>query len=156
MKNNFFNYSVANIYSKPSYNSDVSSQILYGEKFKILSKKKRWIKIKTSYDNYVGFIKKSKFLFMKTRRINRFNNNLKFYGFVFFLLGLVFFLILAIKGGGGSLWLTDSRVAYQFYRTGAGGFYVLSQILLYVSFMCFLINIKSNLFKFKSPFLLFI
>ncbi len=61
MKNNFFNYSVANIYSKPYYNSDISSQILYGEKFKILSKKKSWIKIKTSFDNYVGFIKKNKF-----------------------------------------------------------------------------------------------
>ena len=61
MKNNFFNNSVDNIYSKPSANSDVSSQILYGEKFKILSKKKNWIKIKTSFDNYVGFIKKNKF-----------------------------------------------------------------------------------------------
>ena len=61
MKNNFFNYSVANIYLKPSSNSDVSSQILYGEKFKILSKKKDWIKIKTNFDNYVGFIKKKKF-----------------------------------------------------------------------------------------------
>ena len=61
MKNNFFNYSVANIYSKPSSNSDVSSQILYGEKFKILSKKNNWIKIKTDFDNYVGFIKKNKF-----------------------------------------------------------------------------------------------
>ena len=61
MKNNFFNHSVTNIYSKPSANSDVSSQILYCEKFKILSKKKNWIKIKTSFDNYVGFIKKNKF-----------------------------------------------------------------------------------------------
>ena len=61
MKNNFFHYSVTNIYSKPSSNSDVCSQILYGEKFKILSKKKNWIKIKTSFDNYVGFIKKNKF-----------------------------------------------------------------------------------------------
>ena len=61
MKNNFFNHSVANIYSKPSSNSDVSSQILYGERFKILSKKNNWIKIKTSFDNYIGFIKKSKF-----------------------------------------------------------------------------------------------
>ena len=56
MKNNFFNQSVANIYLKPSKNSGVSSQILYGEKFKVLSKKKNWIKIKTSFDNYVGFI----------------------------------------------------------------------------------------------------
>jgi len=61
VKNNFFNYSVSNIYSKPSSNSNVSSQILYGEKFKILSKKKNWIKIKTSFDNYIGFIKKKKF-----------------------------------------------------------------------------------------------
>ena len=61
MKNNFFNNSVANIYTKPMSNSDVSSQILYGEKFKILSKKNNWIKIKTSFDNYIGFIKKSKF-----------------------------------------------------------------------------------------------
>ena len=61
MKNNFFNHSVANIYSKPSSNSDVSSQILYGEKFKILSEKKNWIKIKTSFDNYIGFMRKKKF-----------------------------------------------------------------------------------------------
>jgi len=61
VKNNFFNYSVANIYSKPSSYSEVSSQILYGEKFKILSKKKNWIKIKTSFDKYVGFIRKNKF-----------------------------------------------------------------------------------------------
>jgi len=30
---------------------------LYGEKFKILSKNKNWLKIKTSFDNYVGYIK---------------------------------------------------------------------------------------------------
>ena len=61
MKNNFLKNSVANIYSKPSLSSGVSSQILYGEKFKILSKKKGWVKIKTDFDNYVGFIKKKKF-----------------------------------------------------------------------------------------------
>ena len=61
MRNSFFNYPVANIYSKPSSNSEVSSQILYGEKFKILSKKKNWVKIKTNFDNYIGYIKKNKF-----------------------------------------------------------------------------------------------
>jgi len=59
--NNFFNYPVANIYSKPSSNSEVISQILYGEKFKILSGNKKWLKIKTDFDNYVGYIKKNKF-----------------------------------------------------------------------------------------------
>ncbi len=71
MKNNFFNHSVANIYSKPSSNSDVSSQIIYGEKFEILSKKNNWIKIKTNYDNYTGYIKKNIFLnkFRPTHKI---------------------------------------------------------------------------------------
>ncbi len=61
MKNNFLNSPVVNIYKKPSINSEVASQILYGEKFKILSKKKDWIKIKTNFDNYIGYIKKKKF-----------------------------------------------------------------------------------------------
>ena len=62
MKNNFLNKSVANIYFKPSSNSEVVSQILYGEKFKILLKRKKWIKIKTHYDNYIGYIKNDNFL----------------------------------------------------------------------------------------------
>ena len=61
MKNNFYNKDLyINIYEQPSYKSKISSQILYGEKFKILSKKKNWLKIKTSFDNYTGYIKKKK------------------------------------------------------------------------------------------------
>ena len=53
MKNNFFNFSRANIHSKPSPNSEVSSQILYGEKFKILYKKKFLpVLIQDSSDNF--------------------------------------------------------------------------------------------------------
>ena len=61
MKNNFFNISVSNIYTKPNTNSEVSTQILYGEKFQILNEKKGWLKIKTYFDNYIGYIKKQKF-----------------------------------------------------------------------------------------------
>ena len=58
MKNNFFfKGQVSNIYKKPFKISEVTSQILYGEKFIILSKNKKWIKIKTSFDNYIGYIK---------------------------------------------------------------------------------------------------
>ena len=58
MKNNFFfKNKFTNIYKKPSKSSEVTSQILYGEKFKILSKKKYWLKIKTRFDNYIGYIK---------------------------------------------------------------------------------------------------
>ena len=57
MKNNyFFIKQFSNIYKKTSKNSEVISQILYGEKFCILSKNKGWLKIKTLFDNYVGYI----------------------------------------------------------------------------------------------------
>ena len=58
MQNNFsFIGSFSNIYRKPSQFSEVISQIIYGEKFKILSRNKDWIKIKTLFDNYIGYIK---------------------------------------------------------------------------------------------------
>lgn len=58
MKNNYFyKKPLSNIYKKPNVVSEVTSQILYGEKFKIISKNKSWIKIKVLYDNYIGYIK---------------------------------------------------------------------------------------------------
>ena len=71
MKNNFFNKPVANIYSKPSKNSEIVSQILYGEKFEIINNKKNWLKIKTKYDHYFGYIKKDSFIkkFKPTNKI---------------------------------------------------------------------------------------
>ena len=54
-------YSSINIYENKKKNSKLSSQILYGEKFKILKKYRDWYKIKTDYDKYVGFIKQRKF-----------------------------------------------------------------------------------------------
>ena len=71
MKSNFYfigNFS--NIYKKPSKFSEVTSQILYGEKFKILSRNKEWLKIKASFDNYVGYIKNRQY-------INKLNANYK-------------------------------------------------------------------------------
>ena len=50
MQNNFYfigNFS--NIYKNPSRRSEVTSQIIYGEKFKILSRNKNWLKIKTMF-----------------------------------------------------------------------------------------------------------
>ncbi len=63
MQNNFYFIGYfSNIYKDPSRKSEVTSQIIYGEKFKILAKNKNWIKIKTLFDNYTGFIKNSKYL----------------------------------------------------------------------------------------------
>ena len=62
MQNNFyFTGNFSNIYKNPSKKSEVTSQIIHGEKFKILSKNRSWIKIKTFLDNYKGFIRNSKY-----------------------------------------------------------------------------------------------
>ncbi len=53
----FYKKPLSNIYKKPNAFSEVTSQILYGEKFKIISKNKSWIKIKALFDNYTGYIK---------------------------------------------------------------------------------------------------
>ena len=51
---------IKNIYKKPNFSSEITSQIIYGERYKILKKNKDWVKIKTSFDNYTGFINKNK------------------------------------------------------------------------------------------------
>ena len=58
MKNNFFyKNKFTNIYERSSKKSPISSQILYGERFKILSSNKGWLRVKTSFDNYAGYIR---------------------------------------------------------------------------------------------------
>ena len=63
MQTNFYcNNPYINIYERPSINSKISSQIIYGEKFKILKKTKNFIKIRTFYDKYTGYIKNKNFI----------------------------------------------------------------------------------------------
>jgi len=63
VQNNFYcNNPCINIYERPSINSKISSQIIYGEKFKVLRKIKSFLKIRTSYDRYTGYIKNKKFI----------------------------------------------------------------------------------------------
>ena len=63
MKNNFFyKGKFSNIYKNSSRFSEITSQIIYGEKFKILLKNKDWIKIRSSFDNYIGYIKNEKYV----------------------------------------------------------------------------------------------
>ena len=66
MQNNFFNKSLlVDVLEKPNNNSKVSSQITYGEKFKILSENKNFYKVKNLYDNYIGYISKK----IKTKKV---------------------------------------------------------------------------------------
>ena len=50
-----------NVYELASKKSNISTQLLYGEKFKVIKKIKNFLKIKTDFDNYTGYIKVKKF-----------------------------------------------------------------------------------------------
>ena len=73
MQNSYFcNKPYVNLYEFGSLNSKISAQLLYGEKFKVLGKKKKFLKIKTHYDNYIGYTKLSKFTkdFKETNKVS--------------------------------------------------------------------------------------
>jgi hypothetical protein len=74
MTNLFSTSLIRNIYKKPSKKSEVTSQIIYGEKIRILKFTERWLKIKTYNDNYSGYIKNEKLkkglkIIFKTNRL---------------------------------------------------------------------------------------
>ena len=62
MQNSYYNnYTSINVYKNNSTSSGLATQMLYGEKFKIIKKNRDWWKIKLNNDKYIGFIKKKKF-----------------------------------------------------------------------------------------------
>ena len=72
------NFSLINLYKKPSLKSEIVTQIIYGESFSITKKSKRWLKIKILEDNYKGYILNKKYSsFLKpTHKINLLKANI--------------------------------------------------------------------------------
>jgi len=56
MEHGIVQNSVISLRIAPSHKSELTSQILFGEDFQILETKGEWSYIKTSYDNYEGWI----------------------------------------------------------------------------------------------------
>ena len=69
---------ILNVYKDKSLKSSLLTQLLYGENFKIIKKFRKFIKIKTMYDNYIGYIKNKKFKknFTPTHKISNLSANL--------------------------------------------------------------------------------
>jgi len=54
--------SIVPLRAQPEDSSEMSSQLLYGDHFKVLEQRKCWSKIRTAYDNYEGWIGNVQFL----------------------------------------------------------------------------------------------
>ena len=50
-------YPVINLYKKSSVKSELVTQMIYGDSFRILKKTYKWLKIKIKEDNYIGYVK---------------------------------------------------------------------------------------------------
>ncbi|WP_196889716.1 C40 family peptidase [Aureivirga sp. CE67] len=50
------NLSIIPMRDKPDDKSEMVSQILFGEHFKVIEQRKKWSKVRTAYDNYEGWI----------------------------------------------------------------------------------------------------
>ena len=55
------NLSVIGVRAKPSDKSELVTQILYGESFKLLDQKEKWTRVRIHYDNYEGWISNKQF-----------------------------------------------------------------------------------------------
>ena len=56
------NFSHIKVFKKMSTNSEMVTQMIYGDSFSIIIKKNKWFKIKIKEDGYIGYIKKKKFI----------------------------------------------------------------------------------------------
>jgi gamma-D-glutamyl-L-lysine dipeptidyl-peptidase len=62
MEYGFCNLNIVPVRSGPSDKTEMVSQLLFGEIFEILDKDGKWIQIKMTYDNYVGWIDMKQYL----------------------------------------------------------------------------------------------
>ena len=56
MENAICNVAAAPMRAEPAHRSEMSNQLLFGETMQILEKKDEWLKVKTDYDDYEGWI----------------------------------------------------------------------------------------------------
>jgi len=56
------NLSIIPLRIEPDDSSEMVSQVLFGEQFKVLEMRKKWIKIRLTFDNYEGWLDNKQFI----------------------------------------------------------------------------------------------
>lgn len=69
------NLSMIPLRIEPNDKSEMVSQVLFGEHFKVLDKSKQWRKIRLAYDKYEGWIDEKQYLEIKKEYYTKLNSN---------------------------------------------------------------------------------
>ena len=64
MQSGICHLSIVPIRTSPDDCAEMSSQLLYGEHFKVLESRKKWSRVRTAYDNFEGWISNNQLLFI--------------------------------------------------------------------------------------------
>jgi len=64
MKYGICNLSIVPLRFEPADSSELVSQVLYGEFFKVIEERKKWSRIRLAFDNYEGWIDNKQFVFV--------------------------------------------------------------------------------------------
>jgi hypothetical protein len=73
------NLSIVPLRLEASDASEMVSQVLFGEEFKILEKEKKWSKIKLSFDGYIGYIDNKQYEEIDEETFNNLSNSIYYY-----------------------------------------------------------------------------
>ena len=55
------NFTIINLYKKPSLKSEIVTQMIYGDSFSVSKKNRKWLRIKIKEDGYRGYIQNKNF-----------------------------------------------------------------------------------------------
>ena len=73
MNHGICNLSLVPVRKEPSDRSEMVTQLLFGEHFEVTEKKNLWRKIRTTYDNYEGWVDEKQFLLISLEEFNKLN-----------------------------------------------------------------------------------
>ncbi|MBV1888376.1 MAG: C40 family peptidase [Urechidicola sp.] len=69
------NLSIVPLRMEPSDQSELISQVLFGEHFKVLEMRSKWSRVRLSYDNYEGWIDNKQFLEISENEYHKLNDS---------------------------------------------------------------------------------
>ena len=69
------NLSIVSLRNEPSDKSEMVSQVLFGDCFKVLERRTKWSRIRISFDNYEGWIDNKQFLEISEEEYAKLNND---------------------------------------------------------------------------------